>query len=123
MRPSLWEDFFAVLNAKERQIVMRLRNGVAQVGEIAREIGYANHSPSPRSSRLSGARRPCCSASRTRTTEAAARGRALGSANLREPGRRAFDVASGAPAQPRNRRAGVAVTGEGRTCRSRGAFD
>lgn len=41
----LWEDFFAVLNAKERQIVVCLRSGVTQVGEIAKEIGYANHSP------------------------------------------------------------------------------
>lgn len=41
----LWEDFFAVLNAKERQIVVCLRNGVTRVGEIAKEIGYANHSP------------------------------------------------------------------------------
>jgi hypothetical protein len=41
----LWEDFFAVLNAKERQIVVCLRSGVTQLGEIAKEIGYANHSP------------------------------------------------------------------------------
>jgi len=41
----LWEDFFAVLNAKERQVVVCLRSGVTQVGEIAKEIGYANHSP------------------------------------------------------------------------------
>lgn len=41
----LWEDFFAVLNAKERQIVVCLRSGVTQVGDIAKEIGYANHSP------------------------------------------------------------------------------
>ena len=41
----LWEDFFAVLNVKERQIVVCLRSGVTQVGDIAKEIGYANHSP------------------------------------------------------------------------------
>lgn len=41
----LWEDFFALLNHKEREIVVCLRNGVTNLGEIADRMGYANHSP------------------------------------------------------------------------------
>lgn len=41
----LWEDFFAVLNAKEREVVVCLRSGITKVGEIAEKLGYANHSP------------------------------------------------------------------------------
>lgn len=50
----LWEDFFAVLDAKEREIVVCLRNGHT-VGDIAADFGYANHSPV--SKRLSAIRR------------------------------------------------------------------
>ncbi len=41
----LWEDFLALLDVKERRIVVLLRNGVTAVGEISRILGYANHSP------------------------------------------------------------------------------
>lgn len=41
----LWEDFFSLLNWKDRQVVVCLRNGITKVGEIATELGYANHSP------------------------------------------------------------------------------
>jgi hypothetical protein len=41
----LWEDFFGILDQKERRIVVCLRNGITKLGDIANEIGYANHSP------------------------------------------------------------------------------
>jgi len=41
----LWEDFIALLDRKERTIVVCLRNGVTKVGEISKMLGYANHSP------------------------------------------------------------------------------
>jgi hypothetical protein len=41
----LWEDFIALLNLKERQIVVCLRNGITKVAEIGQILGYANHSP------------------------------------------------------------------------------
>lgn len=41
----LWEDFIAILDKKERKIVVCLKNGVTKVGEISRILGYANHSP------------------------------------------------------------------------------
>jgi hypothetical protein len=41
----LWEDFIALLNQKERRIVVLLRNGTTQLAEISRILGYANHSP------------------------------------------------------------------------------
>ena len=41
----LWEDFLAVLDAKERQVTVLLRNGRTKLGDIAQELGYANHSP------------------------------------------------------------------------------
>jgi hypothetical protein len=40
-----FEDFLALLNPKEREIVVCIRNGVTRVGDIARTLGYANHSP------------------------------------------------------------------------------
>jgi hypothetical protein len=40
----LWEDFFALLDAKERNIVVCLRNGATRL-DIAKDLGYANHSP------------------------------------------------------------------------------
>lgn len=41
----LWEDFFVILNKKERQIVVCLKNGITKVGEISNHLGYTNHSP------------------------------------------------------------------------------
>jgi hypothetical protein len=44
-RRLLWQDFFSVLNEKERRIVVCLRNGATSATEIGRTLGYANHSP------------------------------------------------------------------------------
>ena len=41
----LWEDFFGLLNPKEREIVVCLRNGATTLTEVAQKLGYANHSP------------------------------------------------------------------------------
>lgn len=41
----LFEDFIALLDARERDVVVLLRSGVTRVGEIASRLGYANHSP------------------------------------------------------------------------------
>jgi hypothetical protein len=41
----LWEDFLALLEPKERRVVICLRNGVTRLGDIAKSLGYANHSP------------------------------------------------------------------------------
>jgi hypothetical protein len=41
----LWEDFFTLLDAKERRIVVCLRKGETKLADIARTLGYANHSP------------------------------------------------------------------------------
>ena len=41
----LWQDFSALLNARERHIVVCLRNGTTKLGDIAASLGYANHSP------------------------------------------------------------------------------
>jgi hypothetical protein len=41
----LWQDFMAILNKKERRIVVLLRNGTTKMAEIAQLLGYANHSP------------------------------------------------------------------------------
>lgn len=41
----LWENFIALLDPKEKQIVICLRNGTTKLGEIAQHLGYANHSP------------------------------------------------------------------------------
>jgi len=41
----LWEDFLALLDVKERQIVVCIRNGITKVSEISHILGYANHSP------------------------------------------------------------------------------
>ena len=35
----------ALLDIKERQIVILIRNGCTKVGEISKILGYANHSP------------------------------------------------------------------------------
>jgi hypothetical protein len=41
----LWEDFTAILDQKERHVVVCLRSGTTKLGDIARELGYANHTP------------------------------------------------------------------------------
>lgn len=41
----LWEDFTALLDQKERHIVVCLRSGMTRLGDIAKSLGYANHSP------------------------------------------------------------------------------
>lgn len=41
----LWEDFIALLDKKERKVVVCLRNGVTRASEISKILGYANHSP------------------------------------------------------------------------------
>ncbi len=41
----LWEDFTALLDRKERHVVVCLRSGTTKLGDIATELGYANHSP------------------------------------------------------------------------------
>jgi hypothetical protein len=41
----LWEDFMALLDAKERKIVVCLRNGPTKMAKISERLGYANHSP------------------------------------------------------------------------------
>ena len=40
----LWQNLFAVLNPKERHVIVCLRNGATSKTEIAQELGYANHS-------------------------------------------------------------------------------
>lgn len=41
----LWENFFALLDAKERRVVVCLMKGETQIGDIAANLGYRNHSP------------------------------------------------------------------------------
>lgn len=41
----LWEDFSAVLDRRERHVIVCLRNGTTKLGDIAASLGYANHSP------------------------------------------------------------------------------
>ncbi len=41
----LWQDFSALLDAKERHVVVCLRSGMTKLGDIASSLGYANHSP------------------------------------------------------------------------------
>lgn len=41
----IWEDFLALLDEKERRVVVCIRSGVTRVGEISEMLGYANHSP------------------------------------------------------------------------------
>lgn len=41
----LWEDFLALLDVKERRIVVCLKNGATRLSEISERLGYANHSP------------------------------------------------------------------------------
>jgi hypothetical protein len=41
----LWQDFFAVLNPKEKEIVVCLAKGATNLSEVADQLGYKNHSP------------------------------------------------------------------------------
>jgi hypothetical protein len=41
----LWDQFLAILSEKERTIVVLLRSGVTKLNDVARHLGYANHSP------------------------------------------------------------------------------
>jgi hypothetical protein len=41
----LWRDFMAMLDPKERQIVVCLTRSTTKLAEVAAELGYANHSP------------------------------------------------------------------------------
>ncbi|PUV21543.1 hypothetical protein [Sphingobacterium athyrii] len=41
----IWEDFIALLNPKEKQIVICLKNGITKLSDIGQYLGYANHSP------------------------------------------------------------------------------
>ena len=38
-------DFLALLDERERQIVVLLRSGYTKLGEVASVLGYKNHSP------------------------------------------------------------------------------
>jgi hypothetical protein len=41
----IWQDFSALLDKRERHIVVCLRNGTTNLQEIATSLGYVNHSP------------------------------------------------------------------------------
>ncbi len=41
----LWEDFLALVDVRDRRIVVCLKNGITRAGEISKRLGYANHSP------------------------------------------------------------------------------
>jgi hypothetical protein len=41
----LWGDFMTLLDAKERRVAVCLRRGSIGAVNIAKELGYANHSP------------------------------------------------------------------------------
>lgn len=41
----LWQDLFAMVSLKDKRVVVCLRSGVTKLGDIARVLGYANHSP------------------------------------------------------------------------------
>lgn len=41
----VWEDFMALLDPKEKQIVICIKNGQSKMTEISKTLGYANHSP------------------------------------------------------------------------------
>ncbi len=42
---ELWDDFFSILNHKEKRIVVCLRKGITKHKEISEILGYKNHSP------------------------------------------------------------------------------
>ena len=41
----MFNDFLALLDTRNRQIVICMRRGMTKAAEISRELGYANHSP------------------------------------------------------------------------------
>jgi hypothetical protein len=41
----LFADFLALLDKRERQVVVLLQSGVTKVGDVAKILGYRNHSP------------------------------------------------------------------------------
>lgn len=41
----VWQILFTMVNERERQVIICLRNGYTMATEIAAELGYANHSP------------------------------------------------------------------------------
>jgi hypothetical protein len=41
----VFADFLALLDKRERQVVVLLRSGVTKVGDVASILGYKNHSP------------------------------------------------------------------------------
>ena len=41
----VFADFLALLDERERQVVVLLRSGTTKVGEVASALGYKNHSP------------------------------------------------------------------------------
>ena len=41
----LFADFLALLDKRERQVVILLQSGVTRVGDVASILGYKNHSP------------------------------------------------------------------------------
>jgi hypothetical protein len=41
----VFADFLALLDERERQVVLLLRSGMTKVGDVASALGYKNHSP------------------------------------------------------------------------------
>jgi len=41
----MWQDLLGLLEPRERRVVVLLRSGITKAVDIARELGYANHSP------------------------------------------------------------------------------
>ena len=41
----VFADFLALLDERERQVVLLLRSGITKVGDVASALGYKNHSP------------------------------------------------------------------------------
>ena len=41
----VFADFLALLDERERQVVVLLRSGYTKVGDVAGILGYKNHSP------------------------------------------------------------------------------
>ena len=41
----LWEDFMGMCDVKEKRVIVVLRKGTTKIGDISKELGYANHSP------------------------------------------------------------------------------
>lgn len=40
-----WQNFMTILDPKEKQVIVLLRNGLTNLSEIGSKLGYANHSP------------------------------------------------------------------------------